>query len=302
MRTGMGCRFCLILFVLVLHGCVGSRATLTDEIHIPTVDNNVCRKLRGDVVLYAVFVDSKEGSAWTTHDIRSTLDSIRTAADWLEEQAQQRGVALTIRVETHEKAGVIPVRSELPRGGLPQAIRGMNAVRTIDRWADKAAKSAHAGFPRDTARATLTKITSKDRERLAAHVRDRYSTDNSALLFMINNYYKDETSVAVHTGSQTSIEYAAIAFKRPGVIAHEVLHLFGALDLYKTPFDNKRAERKRKEFAMTAFPEEIMAFPLRRLSTLEISPLTEYLIGWRNELDPKYMKMLTGKKLRFARY
>lgn len=304
MRIGMGYKWSVAFLILVLGGCGPFRRAGTEkqEVHLPTVDNNACKKLRDNVVLFAVFVDSKEGISWSTHDIRSTMDSIRMAADWLEGQASQRGVPLNIHVATYEKAGVIPVRSELPRGGLSATLNTTRPARALDRWADKAARIAHASFPRDTARATLTKITSKDRERLIAQLRDQYGTDNVALLFMVNNYYKDDVSVAVHTGSLTSIEYAAIAFKRPGVIAHEVLHLFGALDLYITPFDSKKQMRKRKAFAMAEFPNEVMAFPYRRLSTLDISPLTEYLIGWRTELDQKYVRMLTSKKLRFAKY
>ena len=123
-----------------------------------------------------------------------------------------------------------------------------------------------------------------------------------ALMLFVNNYYKDETSVAVHTGSHTNIEYAAVSFKRPAIIAHEFLHLFGALDLYITPFDGKKEARRRKEFAMKEFPREIMAFPYRGMDSLEISPLTEYLIGWDRQLDEKYVKMLTGKKVRLAKY
>lgn len=272
------------------------------ESHLPTVDNNVCKRLRENVVIYAVFVDSKAGGPWSTHDIRSTLDSIACAVQWIEKQANDRGIDLDITVVTHEKAGVVPVRSELPRGGLPGAIHGINGMKALDGWADKAGRQVLTAFPPDTAKMTLTKITPKDRERLIARVRDIHGTDNVALMLFVNNYYKDETSVAVHTGSHTNIEYAAVSFKRPAIIAHEFLHLFGALDLYITPFDGKKEARRRKEFAMKEFPREIMAFPYRGMDSLEISPLTEYLIGWDRQLDEKYVKMLTGKKVRLAKY
>jgi hypothetical protein len=270
--------------------------------HVPTVDNNVCKRLREEVVVYAVFVDSKVGGTWTTHDIRSTLDSIKVAVSWIEAQAASRGIPLHIKVDMHEKAGIVPVRSELPRGGLHGAVMGMSPVNTLDRWADKAGRQVLTAFPRDTARMTLTKVTPKDRERLIARLRDINGTDNVAMLFMVNNYYGSETSVSVHTGSTESIEYAAIAFKRPGIIAHELLHLFGALDLYVTPFDSKKEQAKRKAFAMEEFPREVMAFPYRSLDSLEISPLTEYLVGWRKELDERYVRMLTGKRIRLAKY
>ena len=280
----------------------GSQSAGDPEFHIATVDNNVCKRLKDDVVIYAVFVDTKEGGTWSTHDILSTIDSIELAAAWIEAQARKRGLRLNVKVVTHDKAGVVPVRSELPRGGLLGTIHGVSAVRALDGWADKAGRQVLSAFPSDTARMTLTKITPKDRERLIARVRDIHRTDNVALMLFINNYYKDESSVALHTGSISDIEYAAVAFKRPAIIAHEFLHLFGALDLYITPFDGKKEAQKRKAFAMKEFPLEIMAFPYRSLDSLEISPLTEYLVGWRRQLDDAYVKMLTGKKIRFAKY
>lgn len=272
------------------------------EAHVATVDNNVCKRLKGRVVIYGVFVDSKVGGVWSTHDIRSTLDSVHVAADWIMAQARDRGIELDIIVGSHEKGGIVPVRSELPRGGLGGILHGMSPVSTLDRWADKASRQVQYAFPRDTARTTLTKHGPKDRERLIAALRDRYSTDNVALILFINNYYGSETSVAVHTGSTAAIEYATVAFKRPAVIAHEFLHLFGALDLYITPYDDQKQAEKRKQFAMQRFPKEVMAFPFRGLDSLEIGTLTEYLIGWRREPLREDETLLTGGKVRLARY
>lgn len=307
----MGCRFGNVLAsalaVLGLAGCGlissgGGGTASYDEVHVPTVDNNVCKRLKDKVVIYAVFVDSKVGGTWSTHDILSTMDSVKLAADWIEAEARSRNLNLEIEVVTHDKAGVVPVKSDLQRGGLHGAIRGMSPVSSLDRWADKAGRQVLSAFPRDTAKITLTKITSKDRERLIARVRDIHRTDNVALMLFVNNYYNDESSVAIHTGSTTSIEYAVVAFKRPAIIAHEFLHLFGALDLYVTPYDSDREAQKRKHFAMEQFPKEIMAFPFRSLDSLEVSPLTEYLVGWRRELPDEYVKMITSKKVRLAKY
>lgn len=300
-RTGALVRTCVVMLLLgscsIWNGKPGVR-----EAHVSTVDNNVCKRLREKVVIYGVFVDSKVGGVWSTHDITSTLDSVRVAADWIMGQAKEHGVDLEVIVRSHDRGGVVPVRSELPRGGLDGLLHGMNPVNSLDRWADKACRQVHAVFPRDTARITLTKNAPKDRERLIAALRDRHGTDNVALLLFVNNYYGSETSVAMHTSSVSSIEYAAVSFKRPAIIAHEFLHLFGALDLYSTPFDTKKEAAKRKQFAMERFPREVMAFPMRGLDSLEIGTLTEYLIGWRREALPEDERLLTGGKVRLARY
>ena len=281
---------------------LGSRSGSKREAHVATVDNNVCKRLRGNVVIYGVFVDSKVGGVWSTHDILSTCDSMRVAADWIMAQARKNGIELEIEVASHEKGGVVPVRSELPRNGIDGLLRGMNPASALDRWADKACRQVQAAFPRDTARMTLTKHGPKDRERLVAALRDKYRTDNVALVLFVNNYYGTETSVAMHAASTDAIEYATVAFKRPAIIAHEVLHLFGALDLYVTPFDDKKKAAKQKQFAMERFPREIMAFPLRGLDSLEVGSLTQYLVGWRREALPEDEALLTGGRVRLARY
>jgi hypothetical protein len=295
----------LVLATLLLGSCAllpGSHGHQKGEAHVATVDNNVCKRLRGKVVIYGVFVDSKIGGVWSTHDIRSTLDSVGVAADWIMSQARTKGVDLDIVVASHEKGGVVPVRSELGRGGLSGMLHGVNPSTSLDRWADKACRQVQSSFPRDTARLTLTKHGPKDRERLIAALRDRHGTDNVALVMFVNNYYGSETSVAVHTASTAAIEYAVVAYKRPAVIAHEILHLFGALDLYVTPYDSKKEAAKRKRFAMERFPKEIMAFPFRGLDSLEVGTLTEYLIGWRREALTEDEALLTAGKVRLAKY
>jgi len=50
---------------------------------------NVCKDLSNDVLVYFIFVDSKVTAPWTDFDIRTTIDSMKVAADWLEDQARK---------------------------------------------------------------------------------------------------------------------------------------------------------------------------------------------------------------------
>lgn len=269
---------------------------------IPTVDNNVCKRLKGHVLYYAVFVDSKATGPWSTHDMLSTMDSIRMAMDWVEAQAAQRGFPLKVDIVAHQQDGILPVRSDLARKTVQATLLSTNGEKAMDRWADKAGRQAAMAFPLDTARIVRTKNTPTNTERLIARLRDIYQVDDVALFYMVNNYYREDISVVLHAGDDDQVEYGVQSYKRPSVIAHEFLHLFGALDLYVTPFDKKRAMRKRKEFAMQEFPKELMAFAQRDLDSLEIGPLTEYLLGWRPELDQRYVRMITGKKIKVVKY
>lgn len=269
---------------------------------IATVDNNVCKKLYGEVVVYAVFVDTKYTAPWSEYDIRSTLDSINKGMRWIEGVARQSGIPLTIKVVTHSNEGMVPVSNDFQNktlhGTLFPAAMG---VRKIDTWADKAAKLSAKSLPPDTAKIIKTKNKLSDRERLIARLRDIYKTDNVALMYFINNYYKDEISVTLHAGSMTDIEYAVVSFKKPAIIVHEFLHIFGALDLYYGPFDKRRSVRSRTAFVEREFPNEVMAFAHRNLDSLMISPFTRYLVGWEAVMDEHYRKLLLGKKIRTVR-
>lgn len=307
MRTGMGNSRRQILFsfggtalgLLLLVACSGRKNAIYS---IPTVDNNVCKKLEGHVLYYAVFVDSKYTGPWSTHDIRSTMDSIRCAMDWVERQAAQRGITLKIDVEARQEDGVYPVKADLSRKSVGATLLGINGEKAIDKWADKAGRQAAMALGTDTSRITLTKNTRSNTERLIARIRDINKLDDVALFYFVNNYYQEDISVVLHAASMDKVEYGVQSYKRPSVIAHEFLHLFGALDLYVTPFDDKRKAQKRKEFAMKQFPNELMAFAYRDLDSLQVGPLTEYLVGWRPQLDDRYVRMITGKKIKVVKY
>lgn len=137
---------------------------------------------------------------------------------------------------------------------------------------------------------------------MIAKLRDIHKTDNVALIYFINNYYQEEISVAIDTQSETNVEFAIVSFKSPSVIAHEFLHLFGAWDLYVTPYDKKRKNKKKKKLAMEYFPNEIMAFTYRNIDSLQIGDFTKYLIGWKSEIPADFNKLLLGKKLKPAKY
>lgn len=291
--------------VLVLSACTPIRKLVRQhqEVELSTVNNNLCKRLRGKVVLYAIFVDSKYTHPWTTYDMNSTLDSIRLGMDWIEAEARALNIPLEIEVAHHQDdRKTIPIEGNLARKTLMNTLLAPYGIRNVDRWADKIGKVALKTFGPDTSTVTKTKIKPKNRERLVARLRDQYKTDNVALIYFINNYFTREISVALHTAASHDPEYAVVSFKKPAVVIHEFLHLFGALDLYHTPFDNKRKVKKQKAFAMKEFPREIMAFTHKDLCKLEIGPITQYLIGWRKELSPAHQALITSKRFRLAKY
>ena len=89
------------------------------------------------------------------------------------------------------------------------------------------------------------------------------------------DYYKESVVIYAGDSSDTSL---------PATIAHEMLHPFGADDLY-FPYDTDTA---RAELAKEYFPDDIMLRVDPLLSTLTIGAYTAYKVGWTDSLDPKY--------------
>lgn len=294
----------LLLGLILLNSCFTPKAA--KRVGFASVNNNVCKTLKGNVVLYAIFVDSKHTNPWSSYDIESTLDSLNRAITWIEKKAQDDSVSVDIKLDYHiTPTGQIPIKSDLTKKTLSATLYKKplwSGVRDIHRWADKLAKEAGKSLPKDTSPMTNIKNDLKTRERLIARLRDIHRTDKVALMYIINNYYKDEISVTFDISADNSVEYSVVSFKNPSIIAHEFLHLFGAYDLYITPFDTKKKEKKRKEKLVDMFPNEIMAYAHRNIDSLEISGFTKYLIGWENELAQEYQELLFDKNYFAVKY
>jgi hypothetical protein len=295
----------LILITFCFNSCTKRFYRANNTYNIATVNNNVCKKLAGKVILYAIFVDTRETHPWTSYDIFSTLDSVHKAMAWVEKIAKENNIDLSIEIQYHQNKGVIPIEMSLENETLSETLFKPNIIEgmeNLDDWADIIAKRAGTAFGDDTSSVVKTKNKITDRERLIARLRDMAKTDNVALMYFINNYHQNEISLALHTSVSEKTEYAIISFKNPAVIAHEFLHLFGALDLYMTPFDRKKSELRKKVAIMDAFPNEIMAFTERPIDSLRLSSLTKYLIGWVPELDEKSKQLMFGKKIKVFKY
>ena len=252
---------------------------------------NTCKKLQGKVVLYAIFVDTRYTKPFTDYDITSTTDSIQKAIDWIEAKANVEGIPLDIELKIYKNEKQITVSKDLPLKTIYKtAVFG--GIGMLNRWADAVAKKA--GSTMELANKPLIPKTRKpsDRERLVAKIRDEEGAESVALMYFVNNYYMEDLSLACNITLLTNgeLEYAIVSFKDPAVIAHEFLHLFGAPDLYKSPFGKRRSRNVR--FVKREFPNEIMLTCDPQLNKLDLCPATKYLVGWSDVIDRKYERLI----------
>ncbi len=261
---------------------------------------NVCKDLKGDALLYFIFIDTKTTAPWTEFDIQSTIDSVRTALNWLHSKAKASGVTLNIGADFYIGTEYTTIKRNLPAGTVQESITEPNprkAVDNINRWANGAAKIAGKAVTLRSKDGIPDVKTPSNAERLIAFLRDENDVESVALLFFVNNYYRSDISVPVNTFSADHVEYAIVSYKYSSDIAHNLLHLYGAADLYETVY--RRDTRKIKTLK-SMYPDDIMQDPFGiPINDMELGEYTKYLIGWKNELDPSLESLMTDKLIRY---
>ena len=272
---------------------------------------NVCKDLKGDVLLYFMFIDSRYTTPWTEFDIQSTIDSLRAAINWIHLKARENDIALNIKADFYIGPEYTTIKRNLPEATVRESLTEPNTKQVkenIRRWSDGAAKIAgrsvtlrqkdgipEVKIPRNKER--LVYVLNGAAEALVAFLRDENKVESVALFYLVNNYYKSDISMPVNTFTTNDIEYAIVSYKYPSEIAHNFLHLYGASDMYKTLL--RRNERNIKSLE-GLYPDEIMQEPYgKNLNDLVISDYTKYLIGWTDELDPALESLMKDKRIVF---
>jgi len=262
--------------------------------------NNVCKDLKNDALLYFVFIDSKETSPWTEFDIKSTIDSLSVAVKWIQAEANKSNIPLKIKTDYYIGNEYATINRSLPKGSVLQSISDPNLEKgtySLNKWSDYVAKIAGASFYITDKDGIPVLQNPRDAERLIALLRDEYSVESVALLFMVNNYYRTDISIALNTMTQDHVEYAIVSYKYPSEIAHNFLHLYGASDLYETAF--RKSDSKIRK-AQQWFPNAVMQDPYaKNINDLEICDYTKYLIGWTEELNEEYKILLQDKFIKY---
>jgi hypothetical protein len=285
----------ITIFLILQSGFSYKRIDYRDGIR-----NNVCKTLKHNVLVYFIFVDTRETSPWTEFDIRSTIDSMEVAVKWLEQKAREHGVPLNIITDYYIGNEYTTIRKNLPADNVFLSATEPNfntGLKELNKWADNIAKKAGEEI-HIVEKDGIPEIKNpKNKERLVAHLRDERQVESVALLYMVNNYYRNDISIPVNQLNTDDIEFAIVSYKYPAVIAQNILNLFGAADLYKTLY---RRNEKKIKLAQEFFPHDIMQDVYgQNIQKFDIGEYTQYLIGWKPNLAPKYHQLLTDKVVNF---
>jgi hypothetical protein len=264
------------------------------------MNKNVCKGLKNDVLLYFIFVDNKTTAPWSEFDIKSTIDSIAVTRRWLMEQAAKNNILLNIKTDYYFGKDFSTVNKNMPGGSVYKSAVTPNfkkGLKALNDWADNIARRAGTSFNIVQKDGIPEVKNPRNKERLIAYLRDEYKVESVVLIFMVNNYFKNDISLQINTMNTDDVEFAIVSYKYPAEIAHNILHLYGAADLYKTLY--RRNDSKIKKLA-ALLPNDIMQDPYaRNIKDLEISEYTRYLIGWQDTIDKKWEDFFTDRILNF---
>ncbi|MBN1131435.1 MAG: hypothetical protein JXR52_00520 [Bacteroidales bacterium] len=262
--------------------------------------NNVCKDLKDDVLLYFVFIDTRTTCPWSEFDILTTIDSINAAAIWLEKQANKNNVELNIKTDYYIGDEYSTIQKNLPGQTIREIVAGRNfeeGLLALNRWGDNISRMIGESLYLKEKDGIPQQKRPGNKERLIAFLRDEYNVESVAIMFLLNNYFRNDISLAINTLHNNDVEFCIVSYKYPSEIAHNFLSLFGAVDLYETPF---RQHRKKIRLAADRYPDDIMQDPYaKKIEDLHIGEFTEYMIGWSDELPEEDIPLLTDRSFIF---
>ena len=222
--------------------------------------------LEGRSVLISIFVSDK-GSKWTRKAKKEANRKVRAASAYIRRQAKKYGKTVSF-VANIEKYKDISYSFRVNN-------KVSDSIRSQDKLYRKVMKFVEKNIDMDG-------------------LRSRYKTDSIGFLFHLN---KSGTSSTLVHYAEEGTEYfyeSATLFSKYGkqaegasTYAHEILHLFGARDLYERSLTDgitaslvRHIEKK--------FPKEIMYSTydqkgrmLKYKITNDISRITAYFLGWK---------------------
>lgn len=227
--------------------------------------------LRGDVLLVSVYVDDEKGT-WDNEMRENAQACLRVACGFLEQQATAYGETLKLYFDAETDPDLV-YHAQYSRRASEDRTGAF--TRWSYRWIDE-------NVP-------------------VAELQKRYGTENIGFVLLIadeggaytNVYYVED---GARYFNENSVLFYYYPYERvgnrevPGVYAHEILHMFGAIDLYEGSPD---FSPENIAYVARTYPDDIMygdyvkngRLDYKEIA-LEVSPITAYYLGWLEELPP----------------
>ena len=211
----------------------------------------IAKKLKGDIVIAYIFVNDNHWSRWSNKDRLYAMDKTQLVTQWYKEQSQVYNIE-SLSFETRyfflnakQLLSAKRIKQRDYFNYLSRQLAKQLGYHSIESW--------------------LNVITKNDPDKQVALVFHSNSSDRS---FALPCRYRKEKCFYEHTQILKKTKRERWHWPLEQTLAHEVLHLFGADDLYSI--------KEARDFATT----DIMNYLSADLAYDEITPITAWAIGW----------------------
>ena len=242
--------------------------TVVSESYRNDYNKGTCRTLTGEIAVVTIFVDDNE-SSWSREQAETFQhEFVTTGLDFLTKQAAKWGHTLTFQ----------------PGMYFTQPEQGISV-----RYPDIMETSA-SSFQADVADYAAMSLGFPSKTELYHYVRESAGTEQVIILFALNKTGRSFAVSDHDTNANDTLEYCVVFRKNwdtgkkeaAAIVPHEILHLFGAEDLYKEPTDGSRAGKAK--IAKKHFPKDVMFQNNIKISSNNVDAFTAYAVGWSNTL------------------
>lgn len=247
----------------------GPSATPAANPPYKTMNVGSSKTLQGTCLLINIFLSDGECSPFTAAEKKEQMDSLYTAIYCISKHAERYNTPLSFIYNTEDTNIDYAVDYIIPRYSPEDwSYRKLIAEIRLQYDIDALMKKYNAD--------NLSFIVNINKSGHCFASQCDKKIENAEIAFIYNFH-----------GYPDDVPWDEISYDDSSAYTHELLHLFGAIDLYNL-------DDERLSLAKQYFPNDCMlAGDIDLLDDCtSISPLTAYLIGWTKELDEKYQIFL----------
>lgn len=230
------------------------------------------KKLKGKCLILGVFISSKD-APWKPEEKRQTWQNVKRAINWIQKNAIDYDVDLSL--DCHCMNMNKDCKVDLPKLRLKyRDILGV-VQKTVKFFGNK----------------TITEFYQSTKQ--------LYKGYNIHIMYLVNSVNRSYMHSVWIDDPDKEMEFNVLYREDrtngipSGTIAHEILHVYNAFDLYNHS-GNKEGKLAEKQ-ATKRFKKEIMLSGLADVYETEMSELTAFFIGWHNDPKPWYSSVIQPK-------
>lgn len=227
--------------------------------------------LEGDNILISIFVDIN-GNEWTEEEKQYSEDSLKEAVTWIEGEGAAYGKQIRFIYNMDSQSDLLYTQS---------------IDFKVDSDSDDSNQYTYYLYNKLWIQENIDVVS----------IKENYGSNSIGYLFFIKDrgtsytytHYLEDKNINKEEMCTIYLEDSSEynLYENPATYAHEILHLYGALDLYKGA-----CPEDLNAYVIDSYPYEIMLstynetlIPNEYGEVKSISPITAYMLNWLEEVE-----------------